>query len=156
MILESEKRQNMQKTNMSIASGDPESFAACFFNPRIFEVGSMESFEYKFIKGREASIASYELSAKFNNAAKSIGSNGAQIDIAGAFTNEIEVTINAPSGMSILSVSGGRKTSERTAVSTSGEDFTVTYGEAGEDYTMWILIAVGVLLLIFLAKRKKA
>jgi hypothetical protein len=56
--------------------------------------------------------------------------------------------------MSILSVSGGRKTSERTAVSNQGED--LTYGEAGEDYTMWILIAVGVLLLIFLAKRKKA
>jgi hypothetical protein len=79
-----------------------------------------------------------------------------RVEIPAEVTSDMDITVKAPSGMSILSVSGGRKTGERAAVSNQGEDFTVTYGEAEEDYTMWILIAVGVLLLIFLAKRKKA
>jgi hypothetical protein len=114
----------------------------------------LEQVDYSLIKESEENNSNYYLEAKVLGIASKTGDKW-QVSFPAEVTSDMDITVKAPSGMSILSVSGGRKTSERTAVSTSGEDFTVTYGEAGEDYTMWILIAVGVLLLIFLAKRKK-
>jgi hypothetical protein len=67
----------------------------------------------------------------------------------------MDITVKAPSGFSIISVEGGEKTDSRTAVSTAGEDFTVTYKEAGDDMTMWIIVAVVIILLLVVASRRK-
>jgi len=70
-------------------------------------------------------------------------------------TTDMSITLNIPSGMSVLSVDGGQKTGDRTATSSPGEDFSVTYGQAGSDMTIWIIAGVIVVALIFLLARKK-
>jgi hypothetical protein len=57
--------------------------------------------------------------------------------------------------MSVLSVEGGEKTGDRSATSTPGEDFTVTYGPKGGLDMNLVIIAIVVVLVLFLLLRKK-
>jgi hypothetical protein len=151
---EASNKGGVFQSKQMMSGDDTGTFLRCSLAADFISAYDIESLDLLVSKTRDAQGV-FTSSAKISNLASRSGQNW-QVSFPADVTELMDITIRAPSGMSILSVSGGRKTGERTAVSTSGEDFTVTYGEAGEDYTMWILIAVGVLLLIFLAKRKKA
>ncbi len=77
-----------------------------------------------------------------------------EVSFPAAMTASMDITVNPPSGMDVLSVSGGEK-SGSSAIS-SGGDFTVVYGKGGFDWTLIAIIAVVVIvLLLLLSKRKK-
>ena len=67
----------------------------------------------------------------------------------------MNITVNAPSGYDIVSVSGGTK-SDGSAISTAGEEFSVVYGAAvGIDYNLVIIILVVVIVLLLVLSRHK-
>jgi len=79
-----------------------------------------------------------------------------EVSFPAEVTADMSITVNVPSSMSILSVEGGEKTSERSATSTPGEEFTVTYGpKGGMDMNLIIIAVIVVLVLVFLLRKKK-
>jgi hypothetical protein len=112
---------------------------------------TVTNLDYTFSKNSEGG-GMQSLSVNINNFATQSGSNW-QVSFPSSVTSDMDITVNIPSGLSIITVEGGEKTSDTSAVSTGG-DFKVTYGKPGQDYTLWIIAAVIVIVLFALFRRK--
>jgi hypothetical protein len=130
---------------------DPSLFLKCIIQPEMPGDYALESFDYTL--SAFSGLSELTIDAELTDMAQKSGSNWV-VSFPAETTSAMNITLNAPPGMSIISVEGGQKTGDRSAVSTGG-DFTVTYGKAGADYTMWMIAAVVIILLLALARKKK-
>jgi len=136
----------------SVTLSDASAFVSCLMKDYIPGEYSITGLQYSFSGSIEG--ATQTLDGTFTSLAQK-SNNKWKVTFPSSATPDMNITINTPSGMSILSVLGGQKASDHSATSTPGEEFTVTYGQAGTDMTIWIIAAVVVVALVFLLTRKK-
>lgn len=114
---------------------------------------NVQSLDYALAKS-SGGAAMQSLEGQLTGVAVKSGGN-MEVSFPAEAVDSMNITINPPSGMDILSVSGGQK-SGNSAVSTGGE-FRVVYGKGGGiDMTLIAaIVAVVLVLLLLLSRRKK-
>ena len=136
----------------SASLNDVQTFIGCAMRNYLPGTYKVENLQYSLTKAPDSTPVQ-TLEGGLTGLAQKSGPNWL-VSFPSETTSSMNITVNAPSGMSIISIEGGQKTGDRSAVSTGG-DFTVTYGKAGADYTIWIIAAVVILLLLVLTRKKK-
>ncbi len=157
-ILQSSDMQ-MQKTGAvttmsgSVSFTDAQTFISCVMKDYLPGEYLIENLRYSLVTSADSEAVQTIEGAMTGLGQKSGGTY--KVSFPAEVTAGINITVNAPSSMSISSVSGGEKTGDRSATSSPGEDFTVTYGPKGGLDMNLIIIAVVVVLVLFLLLRKK-
>lgn len=112
----------------------------------------VESVSYALAKS-SGGQAMQSIEGKLTNLAIKSGGN-LEVSFPAATTASMSITVNPPSGMDILSVSGGQK-SGNSAVSSGSGEFKVVYGKGGFDLMLIAAIVIVVIALMLLLSRRK-
>jgi|GEM_PF-4315415 len=137
----------------SASLSDVGQFITCAMQDYLPGDYTVDSLSYSLVK-TQGSDATQVLETDITSLAEASNGN-LEVSFMADFTDSVDVTVNAPSSMDIVSVSGGTKSS-RSATASGGEDFTVVYGKGGGfDMTLVIVAVVIVLILALLLRPKK-
>lgn len=136
----------------SASLADASTFVSCLMKDYLPGEYGAEGFHYSLSGSIDGTVQT--LDGSLTSFARKSNGNWV-VSFPSGVTSNMSITVNTPSSMSILSVDGGQKTGPQSAVSSPGQDFTVTYGQKGADYTMWIIAAVVIVVIILLASRRK-
>jgi len=130
---------------------DTQTLLKCMMQGYVPGNYGVESVSYTLAKSSEGQ-AMQSIEGKLTSLALKSGSN-LEVSFPAETAASMGITVNPPSGMDVLSVSGGEK-SGNSAVSSGGE-FKVVYGKGGFDLMLIAAIVIVVVVLLLLLSRRK-